>query len=145
MKRLLSILALASLVAACGPSAQVSRDDTEVNIGYGTVKKSDLTNSVTNVKVDEREIKTYSTIYEYLQGRVAGVVVLPDHRIMIRGVNSINSSTEPLFILDGVETRNISSINPNDIKSVDVIKDGSAAIYGMRGANGVIVITTKNN
>ena len=69
-------------------------------------------------------------------------MVSTDNKILIRGVNSINSSSDPLILVDGVEMSDISSLNPADVKSVDVIKDGSSAIYGMRGANGVILITT---
>ena len=84
-------------------------------------------------------------MYEYLRGRVAGVMVTPENKILVRGVNSINASTDPLILVDGVETTDLSVINPADVSSVDVIKDGSASIYGMRGANGVILITTRKN
>ena len=69
--------------------------------------------------------------------------VTPDKRIIIRGVNTINAGGDPLILVDGVETPDISDLNFHDIKSIDVLKDGSAAIYGLRGANGVLLITTK--
>ena len=68
----------------------------------------------------------------------------PDKRIIIRGVGSINSSNDPLILVDGSEITDLSTINPNDVKSVNVLKDASSSIYGVRGANGVILITTKH-
>ena len=142
MRKLFCLMALAVLAAGCGPAARVSQEDEEVNVGYGTVKKKDLTSSVSTVKVKDNEMASYSNIYDYLAGRVPGVQVTPDHKLVVRGINSINSSTDPLILVDGVEMTDISAINPRDVKTVDVIKDGSAAIYGVRGANGVVLITT---
>ena len=82
-------------------------------------------------------------IYSVEEGRVAGVMVTPDRRIIIRGIGTINGSTDPLIMVDGYEVQDLSVINPRDVKSVDILKDGSASIYGVRGANGVILITTK--
>ena len=92
----------------------------------------------------DTQTKSYSDMYEYLQGRVPGLQVTPDKRIIIRGIGSINSSTEPLILVDGAEVSDLSTINPHDVKTVDVLKDGSSSIYGVRGANGVILITTKH-
>ncbi len=139
------ILTLAAL-CACGPGTQTpvaSPMDEEVNVGYGTMARKDLGYAVDKVKVDENVIASYSSITDYLQGRVPGVEIDASGRIQIRGKNSINSPTEPLVLVDGAECRDIKSINPMDIKSVEVLKDASAAIYGSRGANGVILITTK--
>jgi TonB-dependent SusC/RagA subfamily outer membrane receptor len=90
---------------------------------------------------------TYNTIYDYLEGRVPGLRIIRNNggtpSILIRGINSITSSTEPLILVDGVEVHDISYLNPRDVRSVDVLKDGSAAIYGSRGGNGVILITLK--
>lgn len=90
----------------------------------------------------------YSDIFEMIRGRVPGVTVgqasagqMPS--IIIRGVGTNSSQTQPLFIVDGVQTDNIASINPDDVDEIDIIKDGTSAIYGMQGANGVIIITTK--
>ena len=90
----------------------------------------------------------YNDIFEMIRGRVPGVTVgqanagqMPS--IIIRGVGTNSGMTQPLFIVDGVQTENISTINPDDVDSIDIIKDGTSAIYGMQGANGVIVITTK--
>ena len=137
------LLPVALLVAGCGSVTRLSGDDLDVNLGYSTVKQKDLTYSVSNVGVKENEASAYRDIYEYLQGRVAGVQVTQDKRIIIRGVNSINAGGDPLILVDGVETPDISDLNIHDIKSIDVLKDGSAAIYGLRGANGVLLITTK--
>ena len=142
MKRLL--LPICVLLAGCGTSGYVPREDeTEVDVGYGTLKKSELTTAVSTVKVDEKEVRTYTNMYDYLRGKVAGLTVTPDNRILIRGVNSINSSTDPLILVDGMEVSSLSSVNPNDVQSVNVLKDASTSIYGVRGSNGVILITTK--
>ena len=132
------------IAASCGTPAQVSQDDTEVNVGYGTIKKGDLTQPVSSIQVKENEMSGYRDIYEYLEGRVAGVEVTYDKRIIIRGINTVNGTTDPLIMVDGHEMKDISSINPNDVKSIDILKGSSAAIYGVRGANGVILITTKH-
>ena len=145
MKRIIGILALAALFAGCGAPPQLSKEDREVNIGYGTVDRSELTTAVSGFKADRNRPTSYADMYEYLRGRVAGVMVTPENKILVRGVNSINASTDPLILVDGVETTDLSVINPADVSSVDVIKDGSASIYGMRGANGVILITTRKN
>ena len=137
------LLPVVLMAAGCGASVRVPAEDTEVNLGYSSVKKKGLTYSVSNVGVKENEASAYRDIYEYLQGRVAGVQVTQDKRIIIRGVNSINAGGDPLILVDGVETPDISDLNIHDIKSIDVLKDGSAAIYGIRGANGVLLITTK--
>ena len=140
-------LALVALpfLSACGSSHHVAtaEGDTAVEMGYGTVSKDDLTYSVSSLKPEENEISSYSNMYDYLRGRVPGVMVSPNNKIQIRGNNSINASTEPLIIVDGTES-DLDAINPRDVYSVDVLKDGSASIYGVRGACGVIIITTKS-
>lgn len=142
MKRLL--LPICLLLAGCGTSGYVPREgEAEVDVGYGTLKKSELTTAVSTVTVDEKEVRTYTNMYDYLRGKVAGLTVTPDNRILIRGVNSINSSTDPLILVDGMEVSSLSSVNPNDVQSVNVLKDASTSIYGVRGSNGVILITTK--
>lgn len=144
MKRLFFVLLpVAALLFGCGTPAQVSQDDTEVNVGYGTTKKKNLTQPVSSIQVGETEMAGYRDIYDYLEGRVAGVEVTNDKRIIVRGAGTINGSTDPLILVDGHEWQDISSLNPNDIKSIDVLKGSSTAIYGVRGANGVILITTK--
>lgn len=122
-----------------------------VVIGYGTAKKSDLTGSVVSVTGDDLKKMPVSTVAETLTGRMAGVNVSstegsPDAeiRIRVRGGTSLTQDNSPLYIVDGFPVRSISDVSPSDIKSIDVLKDASStAIYGSRGANGVIIITTK--
>ena len=116
------------------------RDNT-VNIGYGQADKRDVSYSIATVKPEDKEF--YTNIYEYLRGKVPGIQVRPDNTIVIRGVGTFMASTDPLVLVDGVEIGDISTINPHDVYSVDVLKDASTAIYGVKGANGVILITTK--
>ncbi len=137
------LMSAAFLAVGCGPLVQAPRDDREVEVGYGTTKKENLTHSVASIDVKEDEIQGYRDIYEYLEGRVAGVEVTPDKRIIIRGLGTFNGSSDPLILVDGQEMQDISSINPNEIKSIDILKDSSTAIYGVRGANGVILIRLK--
>ena len=91
----------------------------------------------------------YSDIFEYIRGRVPGVQVgqagpgqTPS--IVIRGVGTNSEHTQPLFIVDGLQVDNIASIDPNNVYQIDIIKDGTSSIYGMQGANGVIMVTTKS-
>ena len=142
MKKILTFCLLAALFAGCGPSTHVASSGDSVNIGYGTQDKDKLSSAVSNVKVKKTEAQTYSDMYEYLRGRVPGVMVTSDKRIIIRGIGTNSDSFEPLILVDGVEISDLSSINPSDVESVDVIKDGTSAIYGMQGANGVIIIRT---
>lgn len=123
-------------------------------VGYGTMKKSDVTGSVSSVSPDELVDRPVVNIGQALQNKVAGVQVVkqgagyPGSKplIRIRGTNSINSNSTPLFVVDGIVGVNnaLENINPQDIETMDILKDASAtAIYGTRGANGVIIITTK--
>ncbi|GAA3918676.1 TonB-dependent receptor [Chitinophaga oryziterrae] len=122
-----------------------------VVIGYGTVKKSDLTGSVTTLKGEQLMDKPVPNISQALQGKVAGVDVNVNSstpgqvaKVRVRGIGSINSNIDPLYVIDGVIGADGNAINPNDIASIEVLKDASStAIYGARGANGVIMITTK--
>lgn len=126
-----------------------------VAIGYATVKKSDLTGSVEKVDMDEMNKATVTSFDQALGGRVAGVQVVSgsgqpgeEANIVIRGSNTISDAADgnPLYVIDGFATEdaNAASLNPNDIESIDILKDASAtAIYGARGANGVVIITTK--
>ena len=124
-----------------------------VAIGYGTMKKSDLTGSVVQVKSEDLASVSTSNPIEALQGRASGVAVVnadaspgSSPTIRIRGVGSISAGNEPLVVVDGfpLVNSNLNDISTNDIASMEVLKDASsAAIYGSRGANGVIIITTK--
>lgn len=160
--------------AADGMKAVMKEDsktlDEVVVVGYGFVKKSDLTGSVAQVKSEELLKNSPVSLEKGLQGRLTGVNVVSNDgapgggiSIQIRGTNSFQGSTEPLYVIDGVpvadsndDTINfdssspnysnaLSSLNPNDIASIEILKDASAtAIYGSRGANGVVMITTKS-
>lgn len=122
-----------------------------VVIGYGTARKSDLTGAVATVKAERLLDRPVTDVTQALQGRVPGVDVninssAPGEaaKVRIRGVTSINAGLDPLYVVDGVIGVAASVLNPNDISSVEVLKDASAtAIYGARGANGVIIISTK--
>jgi TonB-dependent SusC/RagA subfamily outer membrane receptor len=121
-------------------------EDDSVYVGYGYIKRKNLTTSVSKVDVMDIQMKGYTSIGEYLKGRVPGLQVMKTgsgYKYLIRGVSSINSPTDPLFIVDGVEVNDIDFVNPNDVERVEVLKDASASIYGNRGACGVIIITTK--
>ena len=141
------------------PAEGVELEDVVV-IGYGTSKKSDLTGAVGTVKAEQLQERPASSLNQALTGRISGVQVntnsgRPGGRanVRIRGFSSINSSNNPLYVVDGVQlpmgnqaqaSQAIDYINPNDIISVEVLKDASStAIYGSRGANGVILVTTK--
>ena len=120
-----------------------------VVIGYGSAKKRDLTGSITNIKGEELANKPAMNPLSSLQGKVAGVQIVnsgragSDPEIRIRGTNSINGY-KPLYIVDGLFNDNINFLNPEDIESMEILKDPSSlAIFGVRGANGVIIITTK--
>ena len=94
------------------------------------------------LKMTDKDATSYQTIYDFLRGKVPGVQVI-GKKIQIRGVRSINAPGDPLILLDGNEIYDISTISPMDVESVQVLKDGDNTIYGMRGVNGVILITTK--
>ena len=126
--------------------------DEVVVIGYGSVKKSDLTGSVSSVQADKLNMDSQASIEQVIQGRIAGVQVTQTSAepgggfsIRVRGPNSITAGNEPLYVIDGLAGANPeNSLNPSDIKSIQVLKDASAtAIYGARGSNGVVLITTK--
>lgn len=148
--------------------------DEVVVVGYGTIKKSDLTGSISQLKAKNQEEKAYSSIEQMIQGRMSGVQITQNSGALgggmtfsIRGANSVSGSNQPLMVIDGypvesgtiginagsdptftgdVPGQNILSLlNPNDIESIEVLKDASAtAIYGSRGANGVVMVTTKS-
>ena len=123
--------------------------DEAVVIGYGSAKKRDLTGSIETVKAADIATKPATNPLASIQGKIAGVQIVntgragQDPEIRIRGTNSINGYT-PLYVVDGLFTDNINYLNPADIESMEILKDPSSlAIFGVRGANGVIIITTK--
>lgn len=125
--------------------------DEVVVTGYGTTKKRDLVTAVSSVGADQLKDIPVTTAAEALQGKLSGVQVVtsegsPDAelKIRVRGGTSLTQSSEPLYIVDGFPVNSIADIAPGDIESIDVLKDAAAtAIYGAKGANGVIMITTK--
>ena len=125
--------------------------DEVVVVGYGVVKKSDLTGSVGSVKSETLTAKGATSVMESLQGQVAGVNITQSSsragdgfNIQIRGKSSMNEDSKPLYVIDGVVCDNMDFLNPMDIEKVDVLKDASStAIYGSRATNGVVMITTK--
>ncbi|MCK9344258.1 MAG: SusC/RagA family TonB-linked outer membrane protein, partial [Massilibacteroides sp.] len=122
-----------------------------VVIGYGVQKKADLTGAVASVKAKDLNVESNTNIMRALQGKMSGVEIVSNggepgngNSVMIRGVGTFNNNA-PLYIVDGMYMDGIDFINPNDIESIDVLKDASsAAIYGSRAANGVIIVTTKS-
>ena len=122
-----------------------------VVVGYGTVRKKDVTGSVASVKAAEIAAVPVASAAEAIAGKLAGVQITttegsPDAemKIRVRGGGSITGDNSPLFIVDGFPVESISDIAPTDIESIDVLKDASStAIYGSRGANGVVIVTTK--
>ncbi len=121
----------------------VSELDEVVVIGYGEIKKSDLTGAVSSVSAKDLGDRSATSVADLLQGRAAGVEV-SNSTIRIRGTNSINSGTGPLYIIDGLLGGNPDLVHPSDIENIEVLKDAaSTAIYGSAGANGVIIINTK--
>lgn len=135
----------------------VLREDSEmieevVVVGYGTIKKSDVSGSVVSVDKEQMMKRNPLNLAQGLQGSAAGVMVSKNSgdpegtaTIRIRGVATVNGSADPLYVVDGVQVgNNANFVNPADVESIEVLKDASAtAIYGARGANGVVMITTK--
>ena len=131
---------------------QVQELDEVIAIGYASVKKSDLTGSVASIKAKEINAYPAASVMQALSGRAAGVEVKSGTgapgssvNVRIRGANSIQGSNEPLYVIDGFPANNALAINNADIQNIEILKDASAvAIYGSRGANGVVLITTKS-
>lgn len=131
-------------------SESITFEDVVV-VGYSTTRKRDLTGAITSLKPDELKAGVVTDMSQLLKGRAAGVQVKQNSlepggsiSIRVRGASSVSSNNEPLYVIDGFQTDNSYQINPNDIQSIEILKDASAtAIYGSRGANGVVLITTK--
>lgn len=137
---------LASCSSARQAAAPIPQRSEVLDTGYGKVVAKHNSYSISRLDVDDKVV--YNNIFDYIRGRVPGVQVgyasaggTP--KVTIRGESSLNSGTDPLYVVDGSVVADISSLNPYDIASVNVLKDASTAIYGTRGANGVIVFTTK--
>jgi TonB-dependent SusC/RagA subfamily outer membrane receptor len=120
-------------------SNKVDRGEEAVDIGFGNVKRKELTVPVGEIDGTKSKFASYNTIYEMIRGEVPGVQV-NGTSIMIRGATTINSGTEPLFVVDGVPVMTVDNIQPQMVKSIQILKGSAAAIYGSRGSNGVIII-----
>jgi TonB-dependent starch-binding outer membrane protein SusC len=131
-------------------AAENSLDEVVV-VGYGTAKKGNIANAVSSMSAQDLEDRPLNRIENALSGQMAGVYAQTtsgepgaELQVRVRGTGSINASNEPLYVVDGVPVDNLRGINPNDVQSLDVLKDASAAaIYGSRGSNGVVIVTTK--
>ncbi|MGD0341375.1 MAG: TonB-dependent receptor plug domain-containing protein [Bacteroidales bacterium] len=121
-----------------------TRENGSVNIGYGSVDRKDLTTQVNKIDGVSSKYASYTNIYDMLNGAVPGVTVV-GKSITIQGVSSINLSTEPLLVVNGMVVTSIDDISPIEVKSIEVLKGPAAAIYGSRGANGVILITLEGS
>ena len=125
--------------------------DEVVVVGYGVQKKRDLTGAISSVKADDIKVAPVMNAMEGLQGKIAGLDITRESgaagtspTLLLRGNRSLDGSNSPLFVIDGVSGGSIANLNPNDIESIEVLKDASStAIYGSAGANGVIIVTTK--
>jgi TonB-dependent SusC/RagA subfamily outer membrane receptor len=113
-----------------------------INIGYGKVRKEDLTTPTGQIDGKNIKYDSYTSIYDMIRGEVSGVQVVGT-QILIRGMSSINSSNDPLLVVDGMPVSSIDNISPRQVKSISVLKGSDAAIYGTRAAGGVILIDLK--
>ena len=139
IRNLILIASSLLLIASCGTQKNVGSDsqDSEGVNPYET-------SAMTHLEVSDTDAMTYRSLEEYLEGRVPGLEIGPDGGIVIRGRGTYNGFSGPLIVVDGVEVNDTNAVNPNEIYSVDVLKDAaSTSIYGIRGENGVIKITTK--
>lgn len=116
----------------------------KVSIGYSDVDKKYIVNNKTTIAVaTDKNVVIYRNIYDMIRGRLAGVSVSMDNKIIIRGVSSFFYSSEPLFIVDGIIVSSIDDILPVNVKSLSVLKGADASAYGMQGSNGVLIIKSK--
>jgi TonB-dependent SusC/RagA subfamily outer membrane receptor len=152
-----AVIAFSAATVACAPalhhrSAKAPVDS--VSVGYGQQDPRNVTSSVSSVTPDEHTYSAPVSLEQLIEGRVAGVEILRDGSgrvsLRIRGTNSLTSSTEPLYVIDGVTVQAesfsdaMSGVNPRDVARIDILKDAAAtAIYGAQGANGVVLVTTK--
>ena len=120
-------------------SGKVDPGDETIDIGYGKVRKKSMTGTVSKIDGSNPKYASYRSIYDMIRGEVPGVQV-SGTSIRIQGASSLMLSTEPLFVVDGMVVNSIGDIQPYAVKSIEILKGSSAAIYGSRGANGVILI-----
>jgi len=125
-----------------GSVEQKEKESESVDIGYGTVKKEQSAGGAKKINVNKTRTRTYSNIYEMIKSEVPGVQVVGNSVRLLQGSGSFTSSEEPLFVVDGTIVNQIGNIDPSQVRSISLLKGADASIYGSRGANGVIVITT---
>ena len=130
-------------LAAINLKIKPGEKNREYAIGYGKASERDKLNAVANLTNDETDFSSYSNMIDLIQGRFAGVQV-ENGEIIIRGIRSLNASNAALIILNGTQVNSsvLFTIPPGDVKSIDIIKDGGSAVYGSKGANGVVIIQT---
>lgn len=154
MRRLAPVALVALLGAACasrGVPPRPTEPMDQVRVGYDTRERADITGSVGSITAEEIAGQRVTRIEEMIQGRFAGVHVvrMPDGRmsLRVRGTSSFLGNSEPLIVIDGMPVHGnnaLTGLNPHDVARIDILKDaGATAIYGSRGANGVVIITTK--
>lgn len=135
-------IVLSGQYAIQGFTPAKAEDEEMINIGYGKVRRKDLTTSPGYINADAERFTSYTSIYDMIRGEVPGVQVT-GNKILVRGISSINSSTDPLLVVDGVPVSTLDGINPREVKSITVLKGSDASIYGTRAAGGVILIDLK--
>ena len=149
---IVGLMFAASMLSACAGSGSVRQDpEDRVNIGYGDIHQDNVTGTITSIDSDDIERRRVTELAQLFEGH-PGVQVIhtPDgFRLQVRGIHSFSSGrNSPLFVLDGTPLQTgpagiISFINPHDVERIDILKGAAAAIYGTRGANGVVLIKTK--
>ena len=121
----------------------------EIATGKGYLKEDQLTYALSNLEAENNDFCNYTDVMSLLRGKFSGVEIKSSESggegVYVRGTKSIEGSNEAIYVVDGMEVADISFVNPCEMKSINVLKDGAAAIYGSRGANGVVVIETKGN
>ena len=153
MKRIIFFMILFLTMLSCGSSRAVMSNQTSgesIDMGYSSASRNSNAFTVSEVTMTEAEEAVYSNIFDYLRNKVPGVEVSNTQmsgdrpHVQIRGNRSIlGNEGEPLFLVDGMEYQDIQNLNPKDIHSVQVLKDAAASAYGSKGADGVIMFTTK--
>ena len=125
-----------------------SPENREIATGMGYLKADQLTYALTNLQSENNDFCNYTDVMSLIRGKFSGVEVRNNESgtpgVFIRGQKSIEGSNEALYVVDGIEVGDVSFVNPCEMKSIDILKDGAAAMYGSRGANGVVVIETKS-
>jgi hypothetical protein len=120
----------------------IAEEEEMVNIGYGKVRKNDLTTPTGQIDAKGHKYDSYTSIYDMIRGEVPGVQVV-GKQVVIRGMSSLNSSNDPLLVVDGMPVSSIDDISPRQVKTISVLKGSDASIYGSRAAGGVILIDLK--